>query len=77
MRSQMKIGAIILGAGVMLAGLAGCSSDYIMTTKTGEMIVTQGKPEIDKDTGMTRYRDQSGNERQINTNDVAQMMEKD
>ncbi|MBJ3816298.1 YgdI/YgdR family lipoprotein [Shimwellia pseudoproteus] len=73
----MKRIAVIIGACAMLTGLAGCSSDYIMTTKTGDMIVTQGKPEIDKDTGMTRYTDQSGVERQINTNDVAQMMEKD
>lgn len=56
--------------------LSGCSSDYVMTTKSGQMIVAQGKPEIDKDTGMTSYTDQDGNARQINTNDVAEMMKK-
>jgi hypothetical protein len=26
-----------------------------MTTKSGQTIVTQGKPQLDKDTGMTSY----------------------
>lgn len=65
----------LMGAAAML--LSACSSDYVMSTKSGEMIVTQGKPEIDKETGMTRYTDVQGNEREINTNDVAQMMEKE
>jgi Bacterial protein of unknown function (DUF903). len=64
----------LMGAAALLTA---CSSDYVMSTKSGEMIVTQGKPEIDKDTGMTRYIDVQGNERQINTNDVTQMIEKD
>jgi len=67
--------ALILGA--VSLSLVGCSSDYIMSTKNGEMIVTQGKPEIDKDTGMTRYVDQQGNSRQIKTADVSQLIEKD
>lgn len=57
--------------------LTGCSSEYVMSTKSGEMIVTHGKPKIDKDTGMTSYTDQQGNDRQINTNEVAQMIKKD
>lgn len=48
-----------------------------MATKSGEIIETHGKPEIDKDSGMTRYTDEQGNERQINTRDVEQMIEKD
>ncbi|MDU5454834.1 YgdI/YgdR family lipoprotein [Pseudescherichia vulneris] len=67
--------ALILGA--VSLSLVGCSSDYIMSTKNGEMIVTQGKPEIDKDTGMTRYVDQQGYSRQIKTADVSQLIEKD
>ncbi|WAH51517.1 YgdI/YgdR family lipoprotein [Pseudescherichia vulneris] len=67
--------ALILGA--VSLSLVGCSSDYIMSTKNGEMIVTQGKPEIDKDTGMTRYVDQQGYSRQIKTSDVSQLIEKD
>lgn len=71
-----KILAVAL-IGVAASLLTACSSDYIMSTKSGEMIVTQGKPEIDKDTGMTRYTDVQGTERQINTSDVVQMIEKD
>ncbi len=71
-----RIVAVLLLGAVSLS-LVGCSSDYIMSTKNGEMIVTQGKPEIDKDTGMTRYVDQQGYSRQIKTADVSQLIEKD
>ena len=73
----MKRIAAVLLLGAVSLSLVGCSSDYIMSTKTGEMIVTQGKPEIDKDTGMTRYVDQQGYSRQIKTADVSQLIEKD
>ena len=56
--------------------LSGCSSDYVMSTKSGQMIVTQGKPKIDKQTGMASYIDQDGNARQINTDEVSEMVEK-
>ena len=65
----------ILCASVMLLALAGCSSNYVMTTKSGQTIVTQGKPKLDKDTGMTSYVDESGNHRQINSSDVSQLVE--
>jgi len=71
-----RITAVLL-LGTLALTLAGCSSDYIMSTKSGEMIVTQGKPEIDKDTGMTRYVDQQGYSRQIKTSDVSQLIEKE
>ncbi|ECJ5904541.1 YgdI/YgdR family lipoprotein [Salmonella enterica subsp. diarizonae] len=68
----------------MLAGcttnyvmLAGCTTNYVMTTKNGQTIVTQGKPQLDKETGMTRYTDQEGNQREINSNDVAQLIKAD
>lgn len=48
----MKKWVMAVSALVMVAGLAGCSSDYVMATKDGNMILTQGKPEIDKDTGL-------------------------
>ena len=71
----MKKPFICLCAGVMLFTLAGFSTDYVMTTKSGQTIVTQGKPQLDKDTGMTSYTDQDGNAREINSNDVAQLIE--
>lgn len=73
----MKRIAAVLLLGAVSLSLVGCSSDYIMSTKNGEMIVTQGKPEIDKDTGMTRYVDQQGYSRQIKTSDVSQLIEKE
>ncbi len=71
----MKKSLMVVCAGAMLALLAGCSSNYVMTTKSGQTIVTQGKPKLDKDTGMTSYTDESGNQRQIYSSDVAQLVE--
>lgn len=71
----MKKSFMVVCAGAMLALLAGCSSNYVMTTKSGQTIVTQGKPQLDKDTGMTSYTDESGKKRQINSSDVAQLVE--
>ena len=57
----MKKPFMVICAGAMLALLAGCSSNYVMTTKSGQTIVTHGKPQLDKETGMTSYIDESGN----------------
>ena len=55
---------------------SGCSSDYVMATKDGRMILTDGKPEIDDDTGLVSYHDQQGNAMQINRDDVSQIIER-
>lgn len=65
-----------LSALIMVAGLTGCSSDYVMATKDGNMILTQGKPQIDKDTGLISYKDEKGNNRQINGDQVSQVIER-
>lgn len=44
--------------------LAGCTTHYVMATKSGQTIVTQGKPQLDNETGMTSYTDQEGNQRE-------------
>ncbi|VEB94950.1 Uncharacterized lipoprotein ygdR precursor [Cedecea lapagei] len=67
--------------GMMLVGVAAlsavaCSSSYVMSTKTGEMIVTKGKPELDKQTGLTRYYDAQGVEHQIQNDQVVQMIKR-
>lgn len=54
----------------------GCSSDYVMATKDGRMILTDGKPEIDDDTRLVSYHDQQGNAMQINRDDVSQIIER-
>ncbi|NIF23212.1 MULTISPECIES: YgdI/YgdR family lipoprotein [Pantoea] len=69
----------LAGVGVLLAAtvmLSGCSSDYVMATKDGRMILTSGKPNIDKDTGLVSYTDQSGNKMQINGDDISTMIER-
>lgn len=71
----MKKPFMVICAGAMLALLAGCSSNYVMTTKNGQTIVTHGKPQLDKETGMTSYIDESSNKREINSSDVSQLVE--
>ncbi|UDJ87407.1 YgdI/YgdR family lipoprotein [Erwinia amylovora] len=65
--------AAALGLVVMISG---CSSDYVMATKDGKMIMTGGKPQIDKETGLVKYTDQSGHELQINGDEVSSMVER-
>jgi len=48
----------------------------VMATKDGNMILTQGKPEIDQDTGLISYKDEKGNHRQINGDQVSQVIER-
>lgn len=71
----MKKSLYALCAGLMVLVLAGCTTNYVMTTKSGQTIVTHGKPQLDKETGMTSYTDQDGNAREINSSDVAQLVE--
>lgn len=40
---------LCIGAAVLM--VAGCSSDYVMSTKSGEMIVTQGNRKLIKTQG--------------------------
>ena len=41
-----------------------------MAKKDGRMILTDGKPAADDDTGLISYEDQQGNKMQINRDDV-------
>lgn len=72
----MKKWLIAVCALIMVAGLAGCSSDYVMSTKDGNMILTQGKPKLDKDTGLISYQDEQGNNRQISGDQISQIIER-
>ncbi|ECQ3649935.1 YgdI/YgdR family lipoprotein [Salmonella enterica] len=60
-------------AGMLM--LAGCTTTYTMTTRTGEIIETQGKPEVDTATGMTKYADVYGYHRVIKTSEIVQTTE--
>lgn len=68
-------------AGVMVfafvaVGMAGCSSEYIISTTDGTMIATQGKPKLDEDSGMYSYEDAEGREASISKDKVKQIMER-
>lgn len=66
--------ALLAVSGIMMA-LAGCSSNYVMHTSDGRTIVTQGKPVVDEDTGLIRYKDSSGIKQQINRTEVKDLAE--
>ena len=68
-------GAAVVTA-VLAAVLAGCSSEYIITTTDGQMLTSDGKPELDKDTGMLEFTDSQGRKQQIPQSSVKQMMER-
>lgn len=48
----MKKWAVLVSAVGLAFAVSGCSSDYVMATKDGRMILTDGKPEVDDDTGL-------------------------
>ena len=73
---MMKKMLMMTSAALLVFGLAGCASDYVISTKDGNMILTDGKPELDKSTGLLSYTDEQGNERQINNDNVSQVMER-
>lgn len=72
----MKKWAVVISAIGLACVVSGCSSDYVMATKDGRMILTDGKPEIDDETGLVSYEDQQGNRLQINRDDVSQIIER-
>lgn len=65
---------------VMVASLflAGCSSNQAIKTTDGKTIVTDGKPQVDNDTGLVSYKNaQTGRTEQINRDQVKNMSELD
>ncbi|MEG5921713.1 YgdI/YgdR family lipoprotein [Enterobacter hormaechei] len=72
----MKKWAVIISAVGLAFAVSACSSDYVMSTKDGRMILTDGKPEVDDDTGLVSYRDREGNQMQINRDEVSQIIER-
>ncbi len=47
-----------------------------MATKDGQMIMTEGKPSIDKETGLVEYTDRQGHVMQINGDEVSTIIER-
>lgn len=54
--------------------LTACSSNQAIKTTDGRTIVTDGKPQIDKDTGLVSYKNaETGKTEQINRDQVKSM----
>ena len=70
---KSRLAALVVS--VLTLILVGCSSNYVLHTNDGHTIVTQGKPNVDKDTGMISYKDSSGVKQQINQNEVSTLQE--
>ncbi len=61
---------------VMAAALAGCSSEYIITTTDGQLLTSDGKPYLNKRTGMYEFEDSEGRNQQLPQASVKQVMER-
>jgi uncharacterized protein YcfL len=59
-----------------LLSLTGCSSEYIIATTDGQLISTDGKPQLDKDSDMYRFEDSEGRDQQIQKSKVNQILER-
>ena len=66
----------ILPALFALAALAGCSSDYILSTNTGAMIESTGKPYLNERTGLYEYRTKDGKDAWIRKDQVVEILER-
>ena len=70
-----SLGALAVAAAMIL--LAACSStQYIIGTKSGQLIIAQSEPQLDKSTNMYRYRDADGKEMSIAATEVTQIVER-
>ncbi len=72
----MKISLKCVSALLVAFALAGCASNYVIATKDGGMILTQDKPQLDKKTGLIKYTDEQGNERQLNADEITQVIKR-
>ena len=66
----------ILASLLAAAMLAGCSSDYILSTSTGAIIESTGKPYLNERTGMYEYRTKDGKDAWIRKEQVVEILER-
>ncbi|KGB02308.1 YgdI/YgdR family lipoprotein [Leclercia pneumoniae] len=65
-------------AAAALFTVTGCSSNQSVKTTDGKTIVTDGKPQVDDDTGLVSYKNaETGQTEQINRDQVKSMGELD
>ncbi len=76
MRNKLFITSVL--AATALFTVAGCSSNQAVKTTDGRTIVTDGKPQVDDDTGLVSYKNaETGKTEQINRDQVKSMGELD
>ena len=76
MQKHIMITSIFTAAALFT--VAGCSSNQAVKTTDGKTIVTDGKPQVDDDTGLVSYKNaQTGKTEQINRDQVKDMSELD
>ncbi|MGP2967204.1 YgdI/YgdR family lipoprotein [Serratia marcescens] len=76
MKSKRLFAALLAATTVMF--IAGCASNQALKTTDGKTIVTDGKPQVDTDTGLVSYRNaETGKTEQINRDQIANMSELD
>jgi uncharacterized protein YcfL len=76
MQKKLLIASIFAAATVFT--LTGCSSNQAVRTTDGRTIVTDGKPQVDDDTGLVSYKNaETGQTEQINRDQVKNMSELD
>ena len=76
MQKQLLIASLFAAATVFT--VAGCSSNQAIKTTDGKTIVTDGKPQVDDDTGLVSYKNaETGKTVQINRDQVKNMSELD
>ena len=76
MQKTLLIASLFTAATVFT--LAGCSSNQAVRTTDGRTIVTDGKPQVDDDTGLVSYKNaETGQTEQINRDQVKNMSELD
>lgn len=58
--------------------LAGCASNQSIQTTDGKTIITDGKPQVDDETGLVSYKNaETGKTEQINREQIKNMSELD
>ncbi|AJF71633.1 MULTISPECIES: YgdI/YgdR family lipoprotein [Raoultella] len=76
MRNKILVASALAATAVLF--VAGCSSNQSLKTTDGRTIVTDGKPQVDSDTGMVSYKNAAtGRTEQINRDQVKSMDELD
>ncbi|EMW6873388.1 YgdI/YgdR family lipoprotein [Providencia stuartii] len=72
---KVTLFAVILSSLVAFT-VTGCSSNQAIKTTDGRTIITDGKPQVDNDTGLVSYKDaQTGKNEKINRNEITNMSE--